>query len=148
MSALPTRHILVMCVGNSCRSQMTGAILRALAGDKVQIHTAGFKPSRALQPMAIQALNEIGIDIESMYENPKSYTSFSGYKFDHLLFASGPAEGAPEAVLPLAYHHEFWDFEDPGHFPGDEEAKMQRHRVVRDLIYTKVKEWLNIQGII
>ena len=60
--------MVILCTGNSARSQMTAAWFRHIAGDKLIVHSAGVKPSKALHPMGVQVMFEVGIDVPAMGE--------------------------------------------------------------------------------
>jgi len=126
-----TPLILVLCTGNSCRSHMAEAILRAASGGVFRVASAGSKPAGYVHPLSIRALAEIGIDL-------------AGHTSKHMnLFLDQPVEtvitvcGNADQVCPVypgqanRYH---WPFEDPAHAPGTEDEQMEVFRRVRDEI--------------
>jgi arsenate reductase len=76
------KRVLILCTGNSARSQMAEGLLRHDAGDRFEVESAGTKPSR-VRPEAIEAMREIGIDISS--HRSKSVDEFTNQKFDYIL---------------------------------------------------------------
>ena len=79
----PKPTVLILCTGNSCRSHMAEGILRAAAGDVLDVQSAGSKPAGYVHPLAIRALAEIGIDISG--HRSKSVDEFAGRNLDFTL---------------------------------------------------------------
>ncbi len=124
------KSILVLCTGNSARSQMAEGILRDLFGDRFEVYSAGTHPSIVL-PWAIEALAEIGIDIS--HHRSKSVDEFAGRDMDYVLTVCDNArQNCPyfPAKTRLIHHA----FEDPAFVPGDDEARLAAFRRVRDQI--------------
>lgn len=124
------KSILVLCTGNSARSQMAEGILRNRFGDRFEVYSAGTHPSIVL-PWAIQALAEIGIDISG--NRSKSVDEFAGRDIDYVLTVCDNArENCPyfPARTKLIHHA----FEDPAFVPGGDEARLAAFRRVRDQI--------------
>lgn len=121
--------ILILCIGNSCRSQMAEGLLRAAAGDLVEVRSAGSKPAGLVQPRAIQVLREIGIDISGHRSKPVS--EFYDQKMATVITVCGDADDACPMFPGKAtrYH---WGFSDPVHTKGTEEEIMREFRRVRD----------------
>ena len=144
------KRVLFLCTGNSCRSQMAEGILRNLAGDAYDIFSAGTKPS-VVNPLAIKAMNEIGIDI-SNYRS-KSVSEFEGQNFDFMITVCDHAKescpvftdaiesrsrlegssgiGAARAPMSSDTKMIHWSFDDPAEAPGSEEERMYVFRRVR-----------------
>lgn len=124
------KSILVLCTGNSARSQMAEGILRDRFGDRFEVYSAGTHPSVVL-PWAIEALAEIGIDIS--HHRSKSVDEFAGRDMDYVLTVCDNArQNCPyfPAKTKLIHHA----FEDPAFVPGDDEARLAAFRRVRDQI--------------
>lgn len=131
------KSVLILCTGNSARSQMAEGLLRAMAGDRLEVASAGTRPS-VVNPLAIQAMNEIGIDISS--HRSKSVDEVSGRHFDVLITVCDNAkEECP--VLPIVQKLH-WSFDDPAAATGTDEEKLQEFRRVRDEIQARLKEFL------
>jgi len=126
---------LIMCTGNSARSQMGEGLLRNLAGDRFEVESAGFAPSQ-VRPEAVKVMNEIGIDISA--HRSKSVEEFSGQNFDYVITVCNNAkETCP--IFPGKAERIHQSFEDPPHQSiGDEESRIAIFRRVRD----EIKEWL------
>jgi len=122
------KRILVLCTGNSARSQMAEGLLRHDAGDRFEVESAGTKPSR-VRPEAIAVMKELGIDISS--HRSKSVDEFRDQSFDYVLTVCDNAnESCP--IYPghaNRFHH---SFEDPAAVDGSEEQRLAAFRLVRD----------------
>ena len=124
------RRALILCTGNSARSQMAEGLLRHLAGDLFEVHSAGTKPSQ-VRPEAIAAMAEIGIDISG--HRSKSAAEFEDQPFDVVLTVCDNArESCP--VYPGARRMVHHSFEDPAAVEGTEEERLASFRKVRDQI--------------
>ena len=131
-------RILILCTHNSNRSQMAEGILRALGGDRLEAYSAG-TDSRDVSPNAIKVMKEIGIDISSHHS--KHVNEFVGQKFDYVItVCDEAAQGCP--FFPGQTTRLHWPFEDPSKFTGTDEQVLARFRKVRDLIRSKVSQWL------
>ena len=123
-------RVLVLCTGNSARSQMAEGLLRHLSDGKVSVESAGTKPS-LVRPEAIEALAEIGVDISS--NRSKSIDEFRDETFDFVLTVCDSArEECPwfPATATVIHH----SFEDPAACDGDYETRLAMFRRVRDEI--------------
>lgn len=124
-------NILILCTGNSCRSHMAEGILRAAAGDLLDVQSAGSKPAGYVHPLAIKALAEIGIDISSHHS--KHMDEFLSQDVETVITVCGNADQAcPMFPGQLNRHH--WGFDDPAHATGSEDEQMAVFRRVRDEI--------------
>jgi len=123
--------VLILCTGNSCRSHMAEGILKAAAGDQLNVQSAGSKPAGYVHPLAIRALAEIGIDISGHHS--KHMDEFLSQQVETVITVCGNADQAcPLFPGQLNRHH--WAFDDPAHAPGSEEEQMSVFRRVRDEI--------------
>jgi arsenate reductase len=123
--------ILILCTGNSCRSHMAEGILRAAAGDLLDVQSAGSKPAGYVHPLAIRALAEIGIDISAHHS--KHMDEFLSQDVETVITVCGNADQAcPMFPGQLNRHH--WGFDDPAHATGSEDEQMAVFRRVRDEI--------------
>ena len=82
--------VLILCTGNTCRSQMAEGILRAAAGDILDVYSAGSRPAGFVQPLAIEALAEIGIDIS--HHHSKGVEKFLKEKIDTIIIVCARAD--------------------------------------------------------
>ena len=133
------KRVLFLCTGNSCRSHMAEALLRALAGDRFEVFSAGAKPAGYVHPLAIRAMQELNIDISR--HTSKSLDVFDGQKFDSLITVCDNAREACPAY-PGATRQLHWSFDDPAHAPGTEEEKLRIFRRVRDEIRQHIQQFL------
>jgi len=123
--------VLILCTGNSCRSHMAEGILRAAAGDLLDVQSAGSKPAGYVHPLAIKALAEIGIDISAHHS--KHMDEFLSQDVETVITVCGNADQAcPMFPGQLNRHH--WGFDDPAHATGSEDEQMAVFRRVRDEI--------------
>lgn len=131
-------RVLILCTGNSARSQMAEGLLRHDAGYRFEVHSAGVKPSR-VRPEAIQAMAEIGIDISGHWS--KSVDEFLGQQFDVVItVCDNASETCP--VFPgntTRIHHSFTDPPAPG--AADEATTLAVFRRVRDEIRTWLRQF-------
>ena len=133
--------VIFLCTGNSCRSQMAEGFLRALAGDRFEVFSAGLEP-RGLNPLAVKAMAEIGIDISG--QQSKGVEIYLGRRsFHHAVFVCRKAEENCPTAYPFALNRYSWPLEDPAQTEGDEQARLAVFRRVRDTIGRKVREWLS-----
>ncbi len=123
--------ILILCTGNSCRSQMAEAFLRKAAGDALRVASAGSAPSGYVHPLSIEVMAEAGIDISDA--RSKSLEEFLDQDVETVITVCGNADEACPA-FPGQVRRYHWGFEDPAHAPGDEEAQREVFRRVRDEI--------------
>lgn len=123
------QSVLILCTGNSARSQMAEGLLRHMAGDRFEVASAGTKPS-VVRPEAIQAMNEIGISLDG--HRSKSVDEFIGKPIDYVITVCDNAkESCP--VFPAGTSRMHWPFEDPpGPLEGAEEERLAIFRMVRD----------------
>jgi len=123
--------VLILCTGNSCRSQMAEGFLKAAAGDILDVQSAGSKPAGFIHPMAIRAMQEVGIDISRHQSKPSS--QFTNQQIETVITVCGNADGACPA-FPGQVNRYHWGFVDPAHAQGNEEEILAVFRQVRDEI--------------
>lgn len=129
------KRVLILCTGNSARSQMAEGLLRHLAGDRFNIASAGVSPTH-VRPEAVTAMREIGIDIS--HHRSKSVDEFSGQEFDYVITVCDNAnEHCP--VFPGKTQRLHWSFDDPAAARGDEHSRLAEFRRVRDEIQQQLK---------
>jgi arsenate reductase (thioredoxin) len=133
-----TPRVLILCTGNSARSQMAEGLFRQEAGERYQVFSAGTKPSQ-VRPEAIAAMREIGIDISG--HRSKSVDEFSGHELDLVITVCDNAnESCP--VFPGSTRRLHWPFEDPAAVVGSEEQRIAAFRWTRDQIQQRIKLFL------
>ena len=122
------KRVLILCTGNSARSQMAEGLLRDHAGDRFQVESAGTQPG-SVRPEAIAVMREVGIDITG--HRSKHVDEFSGQQFDYVITVCDNARETCPVFLGNAQQlHR--DFEDPAAYTGPEEERLAAFRRVRD----------------
>lgn len=135
--AMPVR-ILVLCTGNSCRSQMAEAFFRSYGKGRIEAYSAGLAPKR-VHSRAIQVMQEAGIDISQHSSNHLS--EYINDRFDYVItVCNHAAEQCP--IFPGAAMSLHWPFDDPDKVTGSEEHVVAAFRRVRDEIRTRISEWV------
>ncbi len=136
--------ILILCTGNSCRSQMAEGFLKAF-NDKWEVHSAGTEPSGEVNPHAIRVMKELGVDLSG--HRPKSVGNFLGEEFDYVITVCDGAKEACPAFTGKVKHRLHIGFEDPADARGTEEEitgtfRRIRNEILRDFFafYQKHKE--------
>jgi len=137
------RRVLILCTGNSARSQMAEGLLRALAGDEIDVFSAGIKPS-TVHPLAIRVMDERRVDIH--HQRSKHLNEFLKQPFDDVItVCDSAAEACP--VFPGRAQRTHWSFPDPAAITGSEEEQLKTFQEVRDAIEAKLREWLADQAL-
>ncbi len=138
------KRVLILCTGNSARSQMAEGILRHDGADRFEVESAGAAPS-SVRPEAIQAMQEIGIDISG--QRSKSVDEFTEQDFDYVVtVCDNAAENCP--VFPgktTRIHQRFEDPPAPG--VGSDESRLDIFRRVRDEIRAWMDGFISEHGI-
>lgn len=124
-------RILILCTGNSCRSQMAEGFLKSF-DENLEVYSAGTKPAEKVNPFAIKAMKEVGIDISSgRAENVDKYLDQS---FDYVITVCDNAKETCPVFLGKVQHRLHIGFDDPADATGTEEEVMPVYRRVRDEI--------------
>jgi arsenate reductase (thioredoxin) len=123
------KWVLILCTGNSARSQMAEGLLRHMAGDRFEVASAGTKPS-IVRPEAIAAMQELGISLTG--HRSKSVDEFAGKPVDYVITVCDNAkESCP--IFPAGSKRMHWPFQDPpGSNEGSDEDRLAIFRMVRD----------------
>ena len=128
-------RVLFLCTHNSARSQMAEGLLRHLAGDRFEAHSAGTEATQ-VRPLAIRAMDEIGVNISG--QESKTLERYLREPFDHVITVCDDAnEACP--FFPGAENRVHWSFEDPSRAEGTEEERLAVFRLVRDRIRDRVQ---------
>jgi arsenate reductase (thioredoxin) len=131
------KRVLILCTGNSARSQMAEGFLRHEGGAGYEVHSAGTVPGH-VRPEAIEVMREAGIDISGQWS--KSLDEYLGQKFDWVITVCDKAsEQCP--VFPGA-ERIAWSFEDPAAVEGDTEKRLEAFRRIRDEILGRLRLFL------
>lgn len=131
-------RVLFLCTHNSARSQMAEGLLRHLAGDSFEVHSAGTEATY-VRPLAVAAMEEIGVDISG--QESKTLDRYLGESFEFVITVCDDAnETCP--VFHGAKQRLHWSFEDPSKATGMEEERLAVFRKVRDRIQARIEEEL------
>ncbi|WP_018350430.1 arsenate reductase ArsC [Longispora albida] len=133
MTAKPS--VLFVCVHNAGRSQMAAGWLRHLAGGAVEVRSAGSAPAETINPVAVEAMREVGIDITA---NKPRVLDYETAEASDVMITMGCGDVCP--VFP-GKRYEDWKLDDPAG------QGIEPVRVIRDQIKTKVEELLASLGI-
>lgn len=131
--------VLILCGGNSCRSQMAEGILRHLAGNEAEIYSAGVE-ALGVNPNAVKAMAEIGIDISHHTSNKSD--EYLGKGITHVITVCGE-ETAVCPYFPEPVHFTHQPFPDPAHFKGTPEETAAEFARVRDMVQAYLEGWWN-----
>lgn len=135
---MATLRVLFLCTHNSARSQMAEGLLRALAGDRFDVASAGTEATR-VHPLAIRAMGEIRIDLTG--HTSKTIDTLVDQPWDYVITVCDSAnERCP--VFPGGTTRIHWSFDDPSQATGTDEDKLKKFRRVRDEIHAKLRDWL------
>ena len=133
--------VLVLCTGNSCRSQIAAAYLEQLAGDRLAVYSAGTEPAEDIHPMTRVVLAEDGVNIDD--REPTDYRDYLGKiaVYYLIIVCDGAAKTCP-SVWPGVMERLQWPFDDPAAVEGAHDEKLMAFRRVRDEIKAKVEDWV------
>ncbi len=135
---MPKRRVLILCTGNSARSQMAEGLFRHDAGDRFEVFSAGTRPTQ-VRPEAIAVMAEIGIDLSG--HRSKSVDEFRDAPLDIVITVCDNAkETCP--VFPGHATRLHWPFEDPAAVEGSQEIRHEAFRRVRDQIRDRLRVYL------
>jgi arsenate reductase len=132
------KRVLILCTGNSARSQMAEGLLREIGGGRFEVYSAGTHPS-SVRAEAVEAMREVGIDISG--QRSKSVDEFAGREFDYVVTVCDKArEECP--VFPGRTRRVHWSFEDPAEAAGEWAERLAVFRRVRERIGARLREWV------
>lgn len=130
--------VLILCTGNSARSQMAEGLLRHDGGPDYEVFSAGTYPT-SVRPEATQVMREVGIDISG--HRSKSVDEFAGQHFDCVITVCDNArESCP--VFPATTRRIHWSLEDPAAVQGSEEQRLAEFRRIRDQLRQRLGEFM------
>ena len=139
-------RILFLCTGNSARSQMAEALLKAYAGEHFDVYSAGLEPKGYILPEVMTVMKERGLDMAGQVS--KGVKEYLGKTiFAHTITVCGDAEENCPAIFLSMGKHEHWPFEDPAKFQGSDSERLAFARKIRDEIDSRIRQWLTDQNI-
>jgi arsenate reductase (thioredoxin) len=134
---MPKQKVLFICVHNSARSQMAAALMNKTCGDFFEAQSAGLEPG-ALNPVAVEALQELGIDISQNKTQAVFDVWKSGQIFKYVITVCSEADAKGCPIFAGVTTRLHWPFDDPAKFAGTQEDRLKRTRGVRDQIHAKI----------
>jgi arsenate reductase len=138
-----SKKVLILCTGNSCRSQMAEGLINARLSPDFEAFSAGTRPSRYVHPKAIQVMNELGIDLSR--NQSKNTDEFRGHYFDHVITVCDSAKENCPVWLDQAGLKSHFGFDDPAEATGTDAEITAEFRRVRDEIIDQVLGFLREQ---
>ena len=132
------KNILILCTGNSCRSQMAEGFLKSF-DNELTVYSAGTIPSDAVNPNAVKAMQEIGIDISD--GKPESVDKYIEHSFDYVITVCGDAKETCPVFIGNVKEQLHIGFDDPADATGTVEEILNEFRKIRDEIKTEFGEW-------
>jgi arsenate reductase (thioredoxin) len=134
-------RVLFLCTHNSARSQMAEGFLRALAGDRFEVASAGTHATR-VHPLAIRAMADVGIDLGGHVS--KIVDELVTQRWDYVITVCDAAnEACP--VFPTKTSRLHWSFEDPAQATGSDDQRLEVFRRIRDQIKRRITDWIRAQ---
>lgn len=134
------QRVLFLCTANSARSQMAEGLARHLAGERLEVASAGAEPS-SVHPMALRVMAERGIDITGQRSEPLN--DFVDQQFDDVVTVCDRA-AARCPVFPGPARRQHWPLSDPAAQEGDAEIRLEAFRSARDELERRIRTWLEI----
>ena len=135
------KKVLFVCVHNSARSQMAEAFLKKHAGDSFEVESAGLEAG-VLNPIVVEAMQEVGIDISANKTKEVYQFLKQGKTFHYVITVCDEASAERCPIFPGVSQRMHWGFADPSSFTGSHVTKFSKTREVRDLIKSKVLEFI------
>jgi arsenate reductase len=134
------QKVLFICVHNSARSQMAEAFLNDICGDHFEAHSAGLEPG-TLNPMAVEAMREIGIDISQNQTQAVFDVFKSGELFAYVITVCDETSAESCPIFPGVTTRLHWSFPDPAALEGTREERLAGTREIRDQIRERIEMW-------
>jgi arsenate reductase len=134
------KRVLFICIHNSARSQMAEAFLNQICGNEFEAHSAGLERGK-LNPIAVEAMAEIGIDISKNATKEVFDYVKSGNMFAYVITVCDETNAERCPIFPGITKRLHWSFPDPSAFQGTPEQKLAKTREVRDTIKAKIENW-------
>jgi arsenate reductase (thioredoxin) len=136
---------LFVCVHNGGRSQMAEAFANRYGASRVHAESAGLEPGE-LNPLVVQAMQEIGIDISQNQTKSVVEKFRAGEHYHYVIAVCSPEAAEKCPIFPGVSKRLHWPFDDPARVTGTEEEKLNQVRRIRDQIKKNVFEWLDELG--
>ena len=134
------QKVLFICVHNSARSQMAEALLNLACPDYFEAHSAGLEPG-ALNPLAVEAMKEIGLDISGKKTQSVFDVFKTGQFFPYVITVCDESSADRCPIFPGVTKRLHWSFADPAALTGSREERLQGTRKIRDQIRARIEMW-------
>lgn len=131
------KKVLFICVHNSARSQMAAALLNKMCGKFFEAQSAGLEPG-TINPLVIEVLQELGIDISQKKTQAVFDVWKSGQMFQFVITVCSEAEAEGCPIFGGVTTRLHWPFDDPSKFKGTDQERVEKTRRVRDQIHAKI----------
>ncbi|MEM1181508.1 MAG: arsenate reductase ArsC [Acidobacteriota bacterium] len=132
--------LLVLCTGNSARSQMAASFFRHYAGDRFHVLSADTEPAERVHPLTVEVMREKGVDLSTT--EPVDYRDIEDGAVQILVIVcDGASKSCPAAFLGDDTERLLWPFDDPAALEGSTEEKLTGFRRIRDEIEPKIRDW-------
>jgi len=140
------KHVIFVCIHNSGRSQMGEGFLRALAGDRFEVASAGIESGK-LNPWVVRSMAEVGVDISGHHAKTVQSLIDAGERFDTVITVCDETNAErcpliPGRMVNTAAERLHWGFPDPSSLTGTDEEKLAGIRPIRDAIRGRIEAWL------
>ena len=132
--------VLFVCVHNSARSQMAEAFINTICGEHFEAFSAGLEPG-ILNPVVVEVMREIGIDISSNKTKGVSDLIKSGQAFAYVITVCDEASAERCPIFPGVTRRIHWSFPDPSTIEGSNERKLDETRKIRNMIRARIEQW-------
>lgn len=132
--------VLILCTGNSCRSQMAHGFLQSF-DEGLTVCSAGTEPAKQVNQKAVQVMKEAGVDIS--HHTPKLVDQYLQDEWDYVITVCDHANETCPLFMGKVKHRIHMGFEDPSHVKGSEDFIMSEFRRVRDMIKNEFKDFYN-----
>lgn len=134
------KRILIVCTGNSCRSQMAEGFMKSF-NNELEVFSAGTRPEKQVNPFAVRVMKEKGIDISNY--RPKHVDDFTSMPFDYVITVCDHAKETCPVFTGSVLHRHHIGFDDPAAAGGSEEEVLAVYRSIRDQIQKDFGEFYN-----
>ena len=134
------QKVLFICVHNSARSQMAAALLNKRCGELFEAHSAGLKPG-TLNPLAVEAMAEIGFDISKKKTQAVFDVFKSGELFPYVITVCDESSAEKCPIFPGVTKRLHWSFPDPAALTGSHKERLEGTRKIRDQIRARIEAW-------
>jgi arsenate reductase len=134
------KKVLFICVHNSARSQMAEAFLNLICPDYFEAHSAGLEPG-VLNPLAVEAMREVGIDISKKKTQAVFDVFKSGQFFPYVITVCDETSAERCPIFPGVTKRLHWSFPDPAALTGTDQERLGGVRKIRDQIRARIEMW-------